>query len=223
MNRKFDFRRKLCYNIFTIKDGKIIVQEQIMITEFKTSPVRQSGVVYDGSWEQIKMLYAQNPQQAGELAISVIELTLTGEISSDDFMIGILLKNQEKVVEKDKTKYEKKVKATQAKKLERLKKIAALYLTGMKQKDIAAELGRSPSTISEDLSTIRAEYPELLEPEAADDSGEKFGKFGKFGTDNDNDNDNDNYNENFPNQSLKNSENSVNEPKTGVDRINSLI
>ena len=191
-----------------------------MITEFKNTPVRQSGVVYDGSWEQIKMLYAQNPQQAGELAISVIELTLTGEISTDDFMIGILLKNQEKVVEKDKNKYEKKVKATQVKKLDRLKKIAALYLTGMKQKDIAAELGRSPSTISEDLSTIRAEYPELLDPNSA---SEKFGKFEKFGTDNDNDNDNDNYNENFPNQSLKNSENSVNEPKTGIDRINSLI
>ena len=105
------------------------------IKEFKNNVPRQSGVIYNGSWEQIKMLFAQNPQQAGELAISIIELTLTGEVSTDDFMIQVLVQNQAKVVEKDHTKYDKRVKVASEKKLERLKQIAELYNQGYKQKE----------------------------------------------------------------------------------------
>ena len=50
-------------------------------------------------------------------------------------------------------------------------------------------LGKAKSTISEDIATIRSEYPDLLDEK-------KFGKFGKFGTDNDNENDNENDNVN---------------------------
>ena len=108
-----------------------------MIAKFKDNPVRQSGVIYDGSFEQVKMLYAQNPQQAGELAISILELTLTGNISSDDMLIPILLATQAKVVAKDKQKYESKVSATETKRYERLSEIADLYNRGFKQKEIA--------------------------------------------------------------------------------------
>ena len=156
---------------------------------FKEAEVRESGLIYNGSFEQIKMLYQQNPQQAGELAISVIELTLTGQISTDDFMIQVLLQNQMQIVKKDKQKYDKRVAASEMQKIERLKQIAALYNQDYSQKEIADMLGKAKSTISEDIATIRSEYPDLLDEK-------KFGKFGKFGTDNDNENDNENDNVN---------------------------
>ena len=145
-----------------------------MIKEFKNNnTTRESGVIYAANLEQIKGLYDTDPALAGELAISIIELTLTGAISSDNVIISLMLKNLEKTTAKDRERYEKRVTNSELKKLERLKKIAELYNNGMKQKDIAAELGKAPSTISEDLATIRVDYPELL--------SKKFGKFEKFG------------------------------------------
>lgn len=133
-----------------------------MINNFKDTPMRQSGVIYDGSFEQVKMLYAQDPQLAGELAISIIELTLTGAISSDNPLIPAFLAPQAKVVAKDKQKYESKVAIAESKRYERLSQIAELYNQGYKQKEIAEMLGKSTSTISEDLSIIREQYPDLL-------------------------------------------------------------
>ena len=133
-----------------------------MINSFKNTPMRQSGVIYDGSFEQVKMLYAQDPQLAGELAISIIELTLTGAISSDNPLMPALLALQAKVVAKDKQKYESKVAIAESKKYERLSEIAELYNQGYKQKEIAQMLGKATSTISEDLSIIREQYPNLL-------------------------------------------------------------
>lgn len=172
-----------------------------MIKQFNEVPVRDSGVIYNGSWEQIKMLHQQNPQLAGELAISLFELTLTGQVSTDDFMIQVLLKNQEKIVEKDKEKYNRKQKSAQSKKLDRLTEIANLHNQGYKQKDIAAKLGKAASTISEDMTTIRADYPELLK--------ENFGKFGKFEGVNDNVNVNVNLNANANDNALSAKEEGV--------------
>lgn len=63
-----------------------------MINKFLTDNYfADSGVIYSWQFEQIKKLYKINPEQAGELAISAIELALTGKISSDDYMIDILL------------------------------------------------------------------------------------------------------------------------------------
>ena len=158
--------------------------------KFKDTTIRQSGVIYNGSFNQIKMLYEKDPQQAGELAISLIELTLTGQMSTDDFVIQLLLENQAQIIAKDKKKYDNKVAATESKRYEKLAEVAKLYNLGYKQKEIAEALGKSPSTISENIAAIRAEYPELLNSE------KKFGKFGKFGTDNENENDNENVNDN---------------------------
>ena len=66
-----------------------------MINGFKESKVSDSAVVYSSTLSQIKKLYEKNPVMAGELAISAIELALTGEISSDDYMIEIMLIFQE--------------------------------------------------------------------------------------------------------------------------------
>lgn len=162
-----------------------------MIDSFKDTPMRQSGVIYDGSFEQVKMLYAQDPQLAGELAISIIELTLTGGISSDNPLMPALLALQAKVVAKDKQKYENKVAITESKKYERLSEIVELYNQGYKQKEIAQMLGKSTSTISESLAQIRESYPELLNLEKSSENSENsensvlFGRIrstsGKFG------------------------------------------
>lgn len=160
-----------------------------MINSFKDTPMRQSGVIYDGSFEQVKMLYAQDPQLAGELAISIIELTLTGGISSDNPLIPALLAPQAKVVAKDKQKYETKVAIAESKRYERLSQIAELYNQGYKQKEIAQMLGKSTSTISEDLSIIREQYPDLLAAKSSENSENSVsfgrirstsGKFGEF-------------------------------------------
>ena len=175
-----------------------------MINSFKDTPMRQSGVIYDGSFEQVKMLYAQDPQLAGELAISIIELTLTGGISSDNPLIPAFLANQAKVVAKDKQKYESKVAAAESKKYERLSQIADLYNQGYKQKEIAEMLGKSSSTISESLAQIRESYPELLNSGKSSENSENSvsfgrirstsGKFGEFTHDTDTVNVNDNVN-----------------------------
>jgi hypothetical protein len=49
-----------------------------MIKEFNNVETRKSGIIYRGTFNAIKDLYAQNPEMAGELAISAIELVLTG-------------------------------------------------------------------------------------------------------------------------------------------------
>lgn len=180
-----------------------------MIDSFKDTPMRQSGVIYDGSFEQVKMLYAQDPQLAGELAISILELTLTGAISSDNPLIPILLATQAKVVAKDKQKYEGKVAAAESKKYERLSQIADLYNQGYKQKEIAEMLGKSSSTISESLAQIRESYPELLNSGKSSENSENSensvsfgrirstsGKFGEFTHDTETENVNVNVNEN---------------------------
>lgn len=147
-----------------------------MINKFKDTPMRQSGVIYDGSLEQIKMIHAMDAELAGELAISIIELTLTGEISSDNPLIAPMVALQAKVVAKDKQKYETKVAAAESKKYERLSEIADLYNRGFKQKEIAELLHKAPSTISESLSQIREEYPELLKTRKSSENSDLFGE-----------------------------------------------
>ena len=70
-----------------------------MIEVFKENEMRNSGVIYNSTFEQIKKLYEADPERAGELAISAIELVLTGDVSSDDMMIGLLLEPMRKINE----------------------------------------------------------------------------------------------------------------------------
>ena len=164
-----------------------------MIPNFKNNQARDSAVIYNSTFEQIKKLYQQNPQQAGELAISAIELALTGEISSDDFMIELLLENIKVVNEKNAAKYNRKVESQKQKKIEeqKLELIAELYLRGMKQKDIAVKVGTTPQTISNRIALIRTEFPELLEKNQVNQENQVNQAY-----DNVNDNDNDNENDN---------------------------
>lgn len=135
-----------------------------MIDNFKNSEVRVSGLMYNSTFEQIKELHQYNPEQAGELAISAIELLLTGDMSTDDVMIRMMLKPMQKINENNITKYESKVEATKQKKIQtdKLDKIAEMVNAGYKQSEIGERLGISQQMVSYRISVIKTKYPDLL-------------------------------------------------------------
>lgn len=136
-----------------------------MIEEFKSISPRKSGVIYSSLLEQIKKLYEVNPEQAGELAISAIELVLTGDISSNDMIIGLMLEPMKAVSQDNKIKYEQKVEASKQKKIadQKLEEIAELKRQGFTQKMIAERLGLTQQVVSYRWGLIKANYPELCQ------------------------------------------------------------
>ena len=79
-----------------------------MIEKFKEKEARKSALIYFSNFEQVKELYEDDKEMAGELAISIMEMALTGEISSNNKMIRLMLKNFEVSAENNKQKYEAK-------------------------------------------------------------------------------------------------------------------
>lgn len=136
-----------------------------MIEQFKDNEVRTSGLIYNSTFEQIKELYEYNPEQAGELAISAIELLLTGDMSTDDVMIRMMLKPMQKINENNFAKYELKVESQKQKKItdQKLDKIAEMIRNGCKQREIGERLGLSQQMVSYRINTIKMKYPELLQ------------------------------------------------------------
>lgn len=136
-----------------------------MIQYFNDAEIRKSGVIYDSVFEQIKRMYLVDPEQAGELAIAAIELVLTGQISSDDVMIDMLLQPMAKMADVNRVKYEQKVEATRGKQIvdQKLEEIAEMYLQKVPQRVIGERLGLSQQIISYRLSVIKSKYPELLQ------------------------------------------------------------
>ena len=136
-----------------------------MIERFNDIETRSSGVIYDSTFEQIKQMYEVDPEQAGELAISAIELILTGEISSDDYIIRMMLTPTKKINEINVAKYETRKETAKQKKIVDMKldKIADLYLKGFKQREIAERLGLTQQTVSYRIDVIKKKYPELLQ------------------------------------------------------------
>ena len=105
-----------------------------MIEMFKDNEVRASGLIFNSVLEQIKELYQYDPEQAGELAISAIELVLTGDISSDDVNVKIMLAPLKKINEVNVAKYETKIENKKQKKIVEMKldKIADMINRGYK-------------------------------------------------------------------------------------------
>lgn len=138
-----------------------------MIKEFKDVETRKSGLVYRSTFNQIKKLYDKNPQLAGELAISAIELVLTGSISSDDDNIDMYLEVNKEVVQKNFDAYDAKVENDRRNKIAKyqLDEIAKLHMAKYTQKAIAQQLKLSQQTVSNRLAIIRKDYPELLQEE----------------------------------------------------------
>ena len=138
-----------------------------MIKEFKDVETRKSGLIYRSTFNQIKKLYDKNPQLAGELAISAIELVLTGDISSDDDNIDMYLEVNKEVVQKNFDAYDAKVENDRRNKIAKyqLDEIAKLHMANYTQKAIAQQLKLSQQTVSNRLATIRKDFPELLQEE----------------------------------------------------------
>jgi hypothetical protein len=110
-------------------------------------------------------MYLVDPEQAGELAIAAIELVLTGQISSDDVMIDMLLQPMAKMADVNMVKYDMKVEATRGKQIadQKLDEIAEMYLQKVPQRVIGEKLGLSQQIVSYRLSVIKSKYPELLQ------------------------------------------------------------
>ena len=111
-----------------------------MIEYFNDAEMRNSGVIYSSTFEQIKKLYTVDPEKAGELAISAIELVLTGQISSDDIMIDMMLTTIKAINDSNVQKYETRVENSRQKKIREMKlaEIAELLSAGWKQREIGA-------------------------------------------------------------------------------------
>ena len=135
-----------------------------MIKQFNDAEARTSGIVYQSSLEQIKKMHARNPARAGELAIMIIELTLTGQHSSDDEDLDIMVETSRAVAARDAQKYVDKQEQKQAKQIAdlQLDKIAEMYNAGYSQVKIGEILGEKKQTINYRINVIRKNYPHLL-------------------------------------------------------------
>ena len=136
-----------------------------MIECFNDVEVRSSGVIMSSVFDQIKKMYAMDPEMAGELAISAIELVLTGQISSDDAMIDMLLAPAKVINDHNVQRYENRKEGSKNKKIKDMKldEIAEMLQKGMKQKEIAERLHISQQTVSYRMGLIRTQYPELMQ------------------------------------------------------------
>ena len=146
-----------------------------MIEKFNDVEVRSSGVIYNSTFEQIKKMYAVDPELAGELAISAIEIILTDQISSDDPMVDMLLTPAKVINDSNVFKYEMKKQASKDKKVRdmKLEEIADLfYNKGAKQREIAERLGLAQQTVSYRLGIIRSKHSELIPREGNETASE---------------------------------------------------
>ena len=134
-----------------------------MIKEIKDLQARPSGVIYESTWEQIKKLYNKNPDLGKELAFSVVEQTLTGDISSDDLTIQLICDGLKPINQKAQQKYDIQVKSKRESKCEslQLQKIVELVNMGKTQEEIGKILGVSRQTINNRIRIINEEFPEL--------------------------------------------------------------
>lgn len=141
-----------------------------MIENFNDVEVRDSGIIYASTFEQIKKMYSVDPEKAGELAISAIEMVLTGQISTDDYIIDMMLTTAKAINENNVAKYESRVESAKQKKARDLKlvEIAELLRAGWKQKAIGEKLGMSQQNVSYRIGVIRSSYQDLLQPEVTE-------------------------------------------------------
>lgn len=135
-----------------------------MITDFNLDACRDSAVIYSSVLEQIEMLYEDDTELAGEFAIAAIQTVLSGDTTTDNKMIKVMLKQLQQSALKNQERYElsrESKREYKAKDL-RLDEIAELVNEGLSVREIEQELGIPKSTVSYRLGVIKKDYPELL-------------------------------------------------------------
>lgn len=139
-----------------------------MIKEFKDNEIRPTGIINRGMFEQVKMLYKDNAELGGDLAVSLMEYVLTGDFSSDNFMVAFAMANHKEVVTRNQERYDARKEAKQEAIENSLREIADMVNAGMKQVDIARKLGLQPPNVSKKVAKIRKEFPWLLTGEISE-------------------------------------------------------
>lgn len=111
------------------------------------------------------MIYLDDPMVGGELAVSIIEQVLTGQMSTDNPMLKMSLTEVVQTSNKRANEFDKKIEVVKEKKKQeqKLELIAELSCQGLTQKQIGERIGVSQQTIGNRLNLIKKEYPELLE------------------------------------------------------------
>lgn len=140
-----------------------------MITDFNLDACRDSAVIYSSVLEQIEMLYEDDTELAGEFAIAAIQTVLSGETTTDNKMIRVMLKQLQQSARKNQERYESSREAKREYRVRdlRLDEIAELTSKGMTTREIENELGIPKSTVSYRLNIIKSDYPELLSEEVS--------------------------------------------------------
>ena len=140
-----------------------------MITDFNLDACRDSAVIYSSVLEQIEMLYEDDTELAGEFAIAAIQTVLSGDTTTDNKMIKVMLKQLQQSALKNQERYElsrESKREYKAKDL-RLDEIAELVNEGMSVREIEQQLDIPKSTVSYRFGIIKNDYPELLSNEVS--------------------------------------------------------
>ena len=140
-----------------------------MITDFNLDACRDSAVIYSSVLEQIEMLYEDDTELAGEFAIAAIQTVLSGDTTTDNKMIKVMLKQLQQSALKNQERYELSRESKweyKAKDL-RLDEIAELVNEGMSVREIEQQLDIPKSTVSYRFGIIKKDYPELLSNEVS--------------------------------------------------------
>lgn len=136
-----------------------------LIKEFKNTEIRPTGVINRGMFEQVKLLYMQNPAAGGELAVSLMEHVLTGDHSSDDFMVAFAIANHKETIQKAQHNYDVSKENKRSAIEDDLRQYTELYMEGLTQAEIAKKMETSQSNVSKKIAKARKDFPHLLQKE----------------------------------------------------------
>lgn len=116
-------------------------------------------------FEQVKMLYIQNPAAGGELAVSLMEHVLTGDHSSDDFMVAFAIANHKETIQKAQHNYDVSKENKRSAIEDDLRQYTELYVDGFTQAEIAKRMNTTQSNVSKKIAKARKDFPHLLQKE----------------------------------------------------------
>ena len=142
----------------------------IQFRDYKEDEVRTSALIYRGTFNAIRELYDEDPNLAGELAISAIELVLTGDVSSNSKIVSAILAETKDVSKNHQSKYDSKKEQKRQKRIDdlQLEEIARLLKLKVSQAQIGQRLGLTQQAVSKRASVIRTEFPELLQEDTTE-------------------------------------------------------